>query len=322
MSLIRIQSVRLVGCNPAAFDTPIAFDITCECLAPGVQEEVEWTLTYVGSALDETMDQELASAVVGPYAVGLNRFQLEADAAPDPALIPPQDLLDTTALLLVGKYRNREFVRVGYFVNNAPAETASAETLLLVNDLAAEPKARADHLFREVSISTPRLTTYMIGWDAPEPAPVMTASDAFLAAQQANSVELQEEEEAVSTDWDLEVATAEDAEENEEIDLVSSASDEAASPGSPCPDDQSEPAGGTGRHRVFSSRDGPAADTADTAAASSSPPGGVATSIAPVASASFTRVPQRPDSATGDEPGSKRRRLDEGNNNNPAQAAR
>jgi histone chaperone ASF1 len=287
MSLIRVQSVRLVGDNPAPFSTPICFDITCECMAPGVQEEVEWSLTYVGSAADETKDQELASVLVGPHNVGLNRFQLQTDGAPDPTLIPPGDLLDTTVLLLIGKYREREFVRIGYFVNNTSTDNACADTILLINDVAADPKVRADQLHREIDMSTPRMTMYTIGWDVPEAVPAMTASDAFLALQQANAAEAETTDEAPPADEDdaeddVEEEDEEaDEEEDEEIDLVSTTSEDASpspkageqgDPSSmpePEPQPQSEWSSTTSKCRAFSSPDGPAAAAA--AAASSVP---------------------------------------------------
>ena len=42
-------------------------------------------------------------------------FQAEA---PNPALIPDENLLDVTVVLLLGLYKDQEFIRVGYYVNN------------------------------------------------------------------------------------------------------------------------------------------------------------------------------------------------------------
>ena len=38
--------------------------------------------------------------------------------APELAKIPEADLLDVTAILLIGLYKDREFIRIGYYVNN------------------------------------------------------------------------------------------------------------------------------------------------------------------------------------------------------------
>jgi histone chaperone ASF1 len=39
--------------------------------------------------------------------------------APDPDRIPKKDMLELTVILLLGLYRNREFIRVGYYVVNS-----------------------------------------------------------------------------------------------------------------------------------------------------------------------------------------------------------
>lgn len=44
-------------------------------------------------------------------------FRAQVDA-PDVSLIPPNDLLGVTVVLLTCSYRGKEFIRVGYYVNN------------------------------------------------------------------------------------------------------------------------------------------------------------------------------------------------------------
>lgn len=78
--------------------------------------ELEWKLTYVGSATDEKFDQELDSVLVGPVVVGKNKFVFAAPA-PDPTLIPKDDIMEVTVLLLTASYREKEFIRIGYYVN-------------------------------------------------------------------------------------------------------------------------------------------------------------------------------------------------------------
>lgn len=77
---------------------------------------MEWKLTYVGSAETDKHDQVLVSVLVGPNLRGKNRFLLETDP-PDPKKIPQKDILGVTALLLTCSFRDREFIRVGYYVN-------------------------------------------------------------------------------------------------------------------------------------------------------------------------------------------------------------
>lgn len=100
-------------------------------------------------------DQELDSLLVGPIPVGVNKFIFEADA-PDLKRIPPSEILGVTVILLTCSYDGREFVRVGYYVNN---EYDSEE-------LAADPPAKpqTDHIRRSVLAEKPRVTRFAIKW--------------------------------------------------------------------------------------------------------------------------------------------------------------
>ena len=70
---IEIKQVNVLD-NPSNFTSPFKFEITFDCLAPGVKDELEWKLIYVGSADNDSCDQELDSVLVGPVQVGKNRF--------------------------------------------------------------------------------------------------------------------------------------------------------------------------------------------------------------------------------------------------------
>jgi len=116
MAAIIVTNVEVKN-NPAKFTDPFVFDITFEAIAPGIKEELEWTLLYVGSADDSECDQELDSVFVGPVSVGKNKFTFEAPAA-DFTKIPRQDILGVTVILLTCSYKGSEFIRVGYYINN------------------------------------------------------------------------------------------------------------------------------------------------------------------------------------------------------------
>jgi len=100
-------------------------------------------------------DQELDSLLVGPIPVGVNKFIFEADA-PDYKRIPDSEILGVTVILLTCSYDGREFVRVGYYVNN---EYDSEE-------LAADPPAKPqiEHIQRNVLAEKPRVTRFAIKW--------------------------------------------------------------------------------------------------------------------------------------------------------------
>ena len=82
---------------------------------------------YVGSAEDEKYDQELDSVLVGPVVVGKNKFVFQAPA-PDHSLIPSKDVMEVTVLLLTASYKDREFIRVGYYVNNDYAAVSDSRS--------------------------------------------------------------------------------------------------------------------------------------------------------------------------------------------------
>lgn len=79
--------------------------------------DLEWSLTYVGSPDSTQHDQLLDSVLIGPVAVGVNKFTFEA-AAPDITKLPKQEWIGTTVVLLQCAYHEHVFFRVGYFVMN------------------------------------------------------------------------------------------------------------------------------------------------------------------------------------------------------------
>ena len=115
MTCVNVTSVNVLD-NPSRFVNPFQFEISFECIAH-ITDDIEWKLTYVGSAESDQHDQELDSVLVGPMQVGGYKIVFQADP-PDPTRIPPQDLLGVTVVLLSCFYKDREFIRVGYYVNN------------------------------------------------------------------------------------------------------------------------------------------------------------------------------------------------------------
>ena len=65
--------------------------------------DLEWKITYVGSAESNQYDQVLDSVLVGPVAVGSYRFVFQADP-PNSTLIPQDDVLGVTVILLTCAY--------------------------------------------------------------------------------------------------------------------------------------------------------------------------------------------------------------------------
>lgn len=160
MSVVSLLGVNILN-NPARFGDPYNFEITFECLEP-LEKDLEWKLTYVGSATSDEHDQELDSLLVGPIPVGVNKFIFEADP-PDTKRIPDAEVLGVTVILLTCAYDGREFVRVGYYVNN---EYDSEE---LNSDPPAKPLL--DRVRRNILAEKPRVTRFAIKWDSEASAP-------------------------------------------------------------------------------------------------------------------------------------------------------
>ncbi|KAH7484541.1 ASF1 anti-silencing function 1 [Phytophthora ramorum] len=153
MAYVTLTNITVLD-NPTAFTNPFQFEVTFECAQP-LEADLEWKITYVGSAEDESRDQVLEEVLVGPVPVGTNKFVFQSDP-PNPDMIPDEDKVGVTVALVTCSYRGREFVRVGYYVNND-----YADPFLLEN-----PPTRVDvsKLQRNILADKPRVTRFPIDW--------------------------------------------------------------------------------------------------------------------------------------------------------------
>jgi len=162
MAKVHICDVKVLN-NPCPFYSPFQYEIVFECIDE-IPEDLEWKLTYVGSAESAAHDQILDTVVVGPVPVGKHKFVFQADH-PDIEKIPIADALGVTAVLLTCSYREHEFVRVGYFVNNDYSEP----------ELKDNPPSvpQFDKMTRNI-LEEPRVTRFKIDWGGnPEPSSEM-----------------------------------------------------------------------------------------------------------------------------------------------------
>jgi len=119
-------------------------------------KDLEWKVVYLGSAESSSYEQTLDEFLVGPVPVGINKFILQADA-PDHTSIPRQDILGVTVLLVTCSYREKEFVRVGYYVNNEYTQPLEEE-MGTPNPLVME------NVMRTILDDKPRVTRFPINW--------------------------------------------------------------------------------------------------------------------------------------------------------------
>lgn len=173
MAAVNVLNVKYLNPNPCSATSPLEFEITMECIAQLEAKEVEWTMTYVGSAQDNKYDQLLDSVEVETMMATM-KFVFEARAA-NLFLVPKEDQLDNSAVILSAKYRGREFCRVGYymrheypleFIDSLRAHNESALPLV-EPELPCGDKLNLQVLQRLVDVENPRVTHYLIDWDAP-----------------------------------------------------------------------------------------------------------------------------------------------------------
>jgi len=147
----------------------------------------------------------LDEILVGPVPVGLNKFVLQADA-PAVDKIPTEEVLGVTVVLVTCSYKEREFVRVGYYVNNElmteegttapppelPAPPAAGEE---ATDIAETPAPRPFHMSmmdkvqRQILADKPRVTKFPIPWDSQEATKGSASSPAGTAETTEMEVE-------------------------------------------------------------------------------------------------------------------------------------
>ena len=127
---------------------------------PPPYADLEWKLTYVGSAESDAHDQVLDTVLVGPVAVGSYKFVFQADP-PDISRIPQSDILGVTVLLLTCSYDDVEFIRVGYYVNNDYHDQ--------FEELRENPPAtvQIDKVVRNILEEKPRVTRFPCEFDTP-----------------------------------------------------------------------------------------------------------------------------------------------------------
>ncbi|KAL3869209.1 hypothetical protein ACJMK2_041919 [Sinanodonta woodiana] len=154
MAKVNIINVVVLD-NPSPFLNPFQFEITFESLED-LPEDLEWKIIYVGSAESMEYDQVLETILVGPVPGGRHMFVFQA-GPPDTAKIPIADAVGVTVVLLTCSYRNKEFIRVGYYVNNEYTDPEQKEN--------PPESPQYDKLQRNILATNPRVTRFKIDWD-------------------------------------------------------------------------------------------------------------------------------------------------------------
>ncbi|KAI5806189.1 ASF1 like histone chaperone-domain-containing protein [Geopyxis carbonaria] len=227
MSVVSLLDVKVLN-NPTRFNDKYQLEVTFECLET-LQKDLEWKLTYVGSANSSEHDQELDSLLVGPIPTGVNKFIFEADP-PNVAKLPSSEVLGVTVVLLTCAYDGREFVRVGYYVNN---EYDSEE---LNNE---PPKTvQVERVIRNMLAEKPRVTRFAIKWDSEDSAPPEFPPDQPEADEAEDDADQYGADEAAreAALEDVVTETDTDAPAGEEMDVDMGGAEDTAGPSAPATD--------------------------------------------------------------------------------------
>ncbi|KAL7068347.1 putative anti-silencing ASF1-like protein [Cryptosporidium serpentis] len=155
MALVNVTSVE-VGKNPASITDPFEFEISFECLQ-NLQEDLEWKITYISCAESRDMDQELDCIALGPITRGALKFVFHAPS-PNFTHIPAEDIHGMAVVLILGSYKNEEFIRIGYYVHNVYVDPILEDN---PPDIPIIEK-----LQRIILSESPRLTRFNISWDS------------------------------------------------------------------------------------------------------------------------------------------------------------
>ncbi|PRP84412.1 histone chaperone asf-1 [Planoprotostelium fungivorum] len=154
MNAVIVHRVGVVCNNPSRWWDPLQFEICYECYKD-LEEDLEWKITYISSGFSDC-DQILDSVLVGPITTGVSSFILEANS-PDPLQIPQDEILGVTVMLVSCSYKEREFIRVGYYVSN---DYDNEELKMQPPEIPA-----IDRILRTIVADQPRITHFAIGWD-------------------------------------------------------------------------------------------------------------------------------------------------------------
>lgn len=94
---------------------PMKFNVVLECTKE-MKDDIEFDVIYSGDARCEDYDQKICSMLVGPIPSGKIGFVLDTDPV-NISLINPKQIFGLTSVIIVGKYKSQQFLRIGYVLN-------------------------------------------------------------------------------------------------------------------------------------------------------------------------------------------------------------
>ncbi|GAB5356664.1 hypothetical protein AAMO2058_000309100 [Amorphochlora amoebiformis] len=182
---VSIRQISVLD-NPAPLLSGLRFELTFECIQGGLEDDLRWTVTWVGPSEDKSTDQILEDVLVGPVEGGISRFILQTKP-PDLTLIPESEIVGATVILITCSYKGNKFLQVGYYVNVCSTEEEAREIsgniingTMDVEPIPTTPKDTLEDkgnkplnvadLWRNILKNEPRITQIPILWDLPPEA--------------------------------------------------------------------------------------------------------------------------------------------------------
>jgi histone chaperone ASF1 len=151
---------------------------------------------YVGCSESSQYDQVLEEVLVGPVSAGCHKFVLQADA-PDPSAL--KEILGVTVVLITCSYRDNEFVRIGYYVNNElPQDEEHVDQVMLDETLLDIRK-----IVRTTLADKPRVTRFSIPWNTGANSEMVNPESPIVMSKQVQ--EMMDDEARLVTDDDMEL---------------------------------------------------------------------------------------------------------------------
>ena len=112
--------------------------------------------------------------------------------APDSSRIPEEDIIGVTVILITCSYRDQEFVRVGYYVNNEYMEEYDPENPPRPIDI--------NKLQRSILADKPRVTRFPVEWgNASQSSPAGASAD-LMAAENGDLLKGSDDDDGVEMD--------------------------------------------------------------------------------------------------------------------------
>ncbi|AFN83257.1 anti-silencing protein 1 [Encephalitozoon romaleae SJ-2008] len=114
MGYLKLKSVKVDSTTKKLVD-PLKFNFRFAC-SNEIKSGVEFTVLYNMDVHSDENDQVLAEVEIAPIPKGKIEFSIDADA-PDVNKIPLDDIFGLTSILIIGRYKGQQFIRIGYIVD-------------------------------------------------------------------------------------------------------------------------------------------------------------------------------------------------------------